>query len=88
MSICNCILATKRKEDEGNKVATGMIKGFVNLVKVVTYQLNDNDLNHIMDIDDFYKENKELCTDDITNGRRVQVKITEYGPEMLKSLRR
>ena len=77
MSICNCILATKRKEDEGNKVATGMIKGFVNLVKVVTYQLNDNDLNHIMDIDDFYKENKELCTDDITKRTSIVAKSLE-----------
>ncbi len=88
MSVCNCILSTKKKEDEGKKVATGMINGIVNLVKVVTYQLNDNDLNHVMDIHDFYQENKELCTADLTNGRKVQVKITEYGPEMLKSLRR
>lgn len=37
MSVCNCILNTKKKEEQGNKVATGMIKGIVNLVKVVTY---------------------------------------------------
>ncbi len=71
MSICNCVLNTKKKEEQGNKVATGMMKGIVNLVKVVTYQLNDNDLNHIMDIHDFYEQNRELCTDDLTNGRKV-----------------
>ena len=42
-----------------------------------------------MDIAKFYKDHKELCVSaDITNGKKVQVKVTEYGPEMLKSIRR
>jgi hypothetical protein len=45
-------------------------------------------VNHIIDIAHFYKDHEDLCVSDITNGKKVQVKITEYGPEMLKSLRR
>ena len=51
--------------------------GLVKFAKVLTYQLyfhnlynfyrRDNDLNHIMDIAEFYKLHPELCVSDITS---------------------
>ena len=34
--------------------------------KALTYQLKDNDINHIINIDDFYKQNEEICASDMT----------------------
>lgn len=58
------------------------------VANLLTYQLKDNDINHIMDIAEFYEKHENLCVQDITDGKKVQVKITEYGPEMLKTIRR
>lgn len=49
-----------------------------------------------MDIGTFFKQNPELCHDITSNfsphfkfldGNKVPVKITEYGPEMLKQIK-
>ena len=47
---------------------------------------------------DFYKKHEDLCVQDVTSkdhflikfldGNKVQVKITEYGPELMKNIRR
>lgn len=88
MSICNCILVSKKPEAERHNVAQGILSGFKKMTQVLTYQLKDSDINHLMDIAKFFKDHSELCVSDITNGKKVQVKVTEYGPEMLKSIRR
>lgn len=49
----------------------------------------------------FYQANKDICVSDVTSkpwlsenlnnyldGKKVQIKITEYGPDMLKFIRR
>ena len=69
--------------------------------KAITYQLYDNaifniyysnrkddDVNHIMDMADFFKRFEDICATDVTNGTRVSVKITEYCPELLRPIRK
>lgn len=69
MSVCYCVIAAKKLQEkmkennEVSKVAKGMLNGFVNIVKAVTYQLQENDLNHIMDLGTFFAQNPELCHD-------------------------
>lgn len=65
MSICNCIHASKKPETTAN--VAGVMSGLVKFAKVLTYQLKDNDVNHIMDIADFYRLHPELCVSDITS---------------------
>ena len=69
MSVCYCVLNSKKmaeKEEPAQnvtKVAKGVMNAFVNTIKAVTYQLQENDLNHIMDIGTFFHQNPDLCHD-------------------------
>ena len=35
----------------------------------------------------FYKKNSHLCVSDVTNGKKVQIKISEYDREIVKKIR-
>ncbi len=35
--------------------------------KALTYQLQDNDINHIIDMAEFYKNHEDLCATDVTS---------------------
>ncbi|CDW91170.1 saicar synthase-like protein [Stylonychia lemnae] len=48
----------------------------------------DNDVNHIIDMAEFFKKFEDICATDVTNGNKVQVKITEYCPELLRPIRK
>lgn len=48
----------------------------------------NNDVNHIMDMADFFRRNEHLCVSDITDGKKVQIKISEYEPALLTKIRR
>jgi hypothetical protein len=41
-----------------------------------------------MDMADFYRRNEHLCVSDVTDGQKVQIKISEYEPSILKKIRR
>jgi len=45
-------------------------------------------VNHIVDMADFFRRNENLCVSDITNGKKEQIKISEYEPNILKKIRR
>eukprot|EP00347_Sterkiella_histriomuscorum_P012117 403369830 len=86
MSICECLLMKQKVQ---NQNVVGVVGGILKLAKAaLTYQLQDNDINYIMDIADFFQKNQDLCVADITNGKKVQVKITEYGPDLFKQIRK
>ena len=36
----------------------------------------------------FYKNNPHLCVSDVTNGKKVQIKISEYDRDIVKKIRR
>lgn len=40
-----------------------------------------------MDMANFYKLNQNLCVSDVTNGKKVQIKVTEYDREICKKIR-
>jgi hypothetical protein len=40
-----------------------------------------------MDMAQFYKQNPELCVSDVTKGKKVQIKITEYSRETCRKIR-
>lgn len=48
----------------------------------------DNDINHLMDMADFFKKNGHLCVSDVTDGKKVQIRIQEYEPTIVKKIRR
>eukprot|EP00347_Sterkiella_histriomuscorum_P002290 403368723 len=86
MSICECLLMKQKVQ---NQNVVGVVGGILKLAQAaLTYQLQDNDINYIMDIADFFQKNQDLCVADITNGKKVQVKITEYGPDLFKQIRK
>lgn len=41
-----------------------------------------------MDMADFFKKNEHLCVSDVTDGQKVQIKISEYEPNIMKKIRR
>lgn len=61
--------------------------GLLNAVKGLTYQLGENDIYHIMDMANFYKQNPGLCVSDVTNGKKVQIKVTEYDRDICRKIR-
>ena len=60
MSVCYCVLNSKKLQEKDKnsqnvtKVAKGVVNAFVNTIKAVTYQLQENDLNHVMDLGTFF----------------------------------
>lgn len=60
----------------------------MNAVRSLTYQLKENDIYHIMDMAAFFKKNSHLCVSDVTNGKKVQIKVSEYDREICKNIRR
>ena len=60
MSVCYCVLNSKKLQEKDQnsqnvtKVAKGVVNAFVNTIKAVTYQLQENDLNHVMDLGTFF----------------------------------
>jgi hypothetical protein len=60
MSVCYCVLNSKKLQEKDSssqnvtKVAKGVVNAFVNTIKAVTYQLQENDLNHVMDLGTFF----------------------------------
>ncbi len=48
----------------------------------------ENDVDHLMDMAEFYKRNEHLCVSDVTDGQKVQIKISEYEPNIMKKIRR
>jgi hypothetical protein len=45
-----------------------MMGGLINFAKkALTYQLKDNDINHIIDMADFYKQFEDICASDVTS---------------------
>lgn len=83
MSICHCTL-NETQEEYRKKGLGGLIRA---VKKGLTYQLGENDIYHIMDMAEFYKLNLNLCVSDVTNGKKVQIKITEYDREICKKIR-
>lgn len=73
MSVCYCVLNSKKLQEKDQnsqnvtKVAKGVVNAFVNTIKAVTYQLQENDLNHVMDLGTFFHQNPELCHDITSN---------------------
>lgn len=84
MSICHCLLHARRQEEEKKNKELGL---FSAIRKGLTYQLSDEDIFHIVDMAQFYKENPELCVSDVTNGNRVQIKVTEYDRDVCRKVR-
>lgn len=41
-----------------------------------------------MDMATFYKQNPLLCVSDVTNGKKVQIEITEYDRDICKDIRK
>ena len=41
-----------------------------------------------MDVADFYKRNTDMCVSDLTNGKKVQIKISEYDRDIVKKIRK
>lgn len=41
-----------------------------------------------MDMADFFKKNGHLCVSDVTDGKKVQIRIQEYEPTIVKKIRR
>jgi hypothetical protein len=35
----------------------------------------------------FYKQNPHLCVSDVTNGKKVQIKVTEYDRDICREIR-
>lgn len=48
----------------------------------------ENDIYHIMDMANFYRKNPHLCVSDVTNGKKVQIKISEYDREIVHKIRK
>lgn len=40
-----------------------------------------------MDMATFYKQNPALCVSDVTNGKKVQIKVTEYDRDICRKIR-
>lgn len=81
MSICHCMISQEEKENEEKGIGLGMIK------KAFRYQLKDNDISHLMEMSDFFKKNPDLCVSDITNGKKIQIKVSEFDPHTVKRIR-
>ena len=111
MSICHCMISGLDLED-GKTTIKGLKIGMIKKAfKYKLYDLSkynlyskDNDLNHIMDMSDFFARNKEICVSDVTgksyciwlrmlinfeiDGQKVQIKISEYDPRIVKKIRK
>jgi hypothetical protein len=48
-------------------VTKGVVDGVVNALKAATYQLDAKDPQHKIELNQFYKEHKELCSEDISS---------------------
>lgn len=75
MSVCHCM---QKAETEFQ-----MKKGAINFLQNA-FNIKDQDKKHILDMAKFYEENKDLCVSDVTNKKKVTVKIQEYGSENLR----
>lgn len=63
MSICQCLIQTKKQTN-----VVGIMGGLIKFAqKALTYQLKDNDINHIIDMAEFYKKYEDLCATDVTS---------------------
>lgn len=66
ISVCNSVMLLKKPENQSN-VAAGVVSNLMRFAKVLTYQLKDNDVNHVIDLANFYKSHPDLCVSDITS---------------------
>ena len=42
------------------------------------YSRKDNDINHLMDMAEFYKKNEELCVTDITSNIKIYIVCNNF----------
>lgn len=48
--------------------------GLINFAqKAITYQLKDDDVNHLIDMADYFSKNEDICATDVTSKYIVRV---------------
>jgi hypothetical protein len=84
MSICHSLL---HASEEGHK-KHHKLDDLVSAMKSLTYLgTGSNDIFHIMDVAKFYKDHGELCVTDLTKGKKVQVKVSEFERDLVTKIR-
>ncbi len=87
MSICHCLIQARHAEEHKKMKEMGLAHLISAVKKGLTYQLAEDDIFHLMDMAHFYKENTNLCVSDVTNGKKVQIRVTEYDRDTCKKIR-
>jgi len=59
-------------------VASGVVSNLKHFAKVLTYQLKDNDVNHVIDLAEFYKTYPEYCVSDITSKANLKINDSRW----------
>lgn len=86
MSICHSLIHAS--EEGGHKKHHKFADDIVSAMKSLTYLgTGSNDIFHIMDVAKFYKEHAELCVTDLTKGKKVQVKVSEFERDIVTKIR-